>query len=257
VGSLAIKGMAIMPPNLTIMPSPLQFDGIPLGTQSGDKLLTVTNTGEATTGALTVPSVLGAGFVLSGHTCTAPLEATKSCSIAVRFSPAAIAEASFSFEVSSASGAVGTAVVRGTGREPTRLALDPREVRGCSQSSIDGGSASTICFADTMVGQVDGSSSNQVARAPVTFTLTFAEPRPVSIDTGLVTVSLDGANPSDFALVTSDCGPSLAPMQHCTFAVSFKPSAPGLRRATINATCANGGNTTATIEAVGLAAAAR
>jgi hypothetical protein len=252
--NLAIKGTAIKPPTLTITPTPLAFDGIALNTQSGEKRLTITNTGSLSTGVLTFPSDLGDGFVISGNTCTAALQATESCSIAIKFAPKIIAQVTFTFTVSSASGAVATALITGSGRAPTPLVLDPRDVRGCSEPPPDGGVALSTCFADTAVGQTDGASPNKPSRAPMAFTVTYVATSigGSSIPTGDVTVSLGGANASDFVIATSACGPSLVPNQSCTFTVSFKPTAVGLRKATITATSTNGGNVSTAIEAIGL-----
>ena len=251
--SLPIQGTAIKPPVLTITPTPLAFDGIVLNQQSGDKVLTVTNSGGATTGLLTLPIDLGAGFVSSGNTCTTALQATESCSIAIRFTPVGISLVTFTLTVSSASGAVGTAVLTGTGRAPTPLALDLRDVRGCSEPPTQNRDAGLAkCFPDTAVGQTDGSSPNKASQAPVAFTVTYAMPGGVSLETGPVTVSLGGTDASDFVIAVGNCGPSLVPTQSCTFTVSFKPTAPGLRKATIMVTSTNGGNVGATIEAIAL-----
>ena len=251
--SLPIQGTAIAPPTLTITPTPLAFDGTVLNQQSGDKFLTVTNSGGASTGVLTLPTDLGAGFVISDNTCTAALQPTETCSIAIQFTPTMVAQVTFAFAVSSASGAVATAFLTGTGRIPPPLALDPREVKNCGEpTSPDGGAALAECFADTAVGQTDGSSPNQPSHAPVPFTVTYAAPSTSSMETGQVTVSIGGANASDFVIAVGDCGPSLQPTQSCTFTVSFKPTASGLRKATITVTSTNGGNAVTNIEAIAL-----
>jgi hypothetical protein len=158
--------------------------------------------------------------------------------------------------VKSTSGAVGTALLTGTGRWATPLELNPRDVKGCGEPPVpDGGAALATCFADTAVGQTDGSSPNKPARAPVAFTATYVVPQNaggVSVEAGAVTVSISGANASDFVIAASNCGPSLVPMQYCTFTVSFKPIASGLRKATIKVTSTNGGKVSTNIEAIGL-----
>jgi hypothetical protein len=114
---LPITATALKPATLTIAPNPLAFEGIPLNTQSGDKTLTITNTGGVTTGALTLPSGLGNGFAISGNTCSAPLLPAQGCTMAVTYTPESVAWASFSFTVTSASGATATEFLTGTGRQ--------------------------------------------------------------------------------------------------------------------------------------------
>ena len=45
-------------------------------------------------------------------------------------------------------------------------------------------------------------------------------------------ITLTGANAADFSQ-TNTCAPSLAPVASCTFSVTFTPSAPGARSATM------------------------
>ena len=178
----------------------------------------------------------------------------ESCSIAVKFTPNTISQVTFTLTMSSASGAVGTAILTGTGRMPTTLALDPHDVMGCAWPLLpDAGTAPAQCFAYTVVGQTDGSSPNQPPQAPVTFTVTYVVPDGsggISLETGPVTVSIGDAYASDFVIVASNCGPSMAPTQSCSFTVSFKPTASGGRKAIITVTSTNGGNVAGIIQAV-------
>jgi hypothetical protein len=75
----------------------------------------------------------------------------------------------------------------------------------------------------------------------------------INLESGLVTVTIGGTNAADFVKVSTTCGPSLQPGQTCLYVVSFKPSAPGLRTATITVTSANGGNVGTNMEGIGLA----
>ncbi len=52
--------------------------------------------------------------------------------------------------------------------------------------------------------------------------------------------------------MSTTCGPSLQPGQTCIYIVSFKPSAPGLRTATISVSTDNGGNVGTNMEGIGL-----
>jgi hypothetical protein len=266
--NLPVTATATKPAILTIVPNPLAFEGISLNTQSGDETLTITNTGGATTGALTTPAALGNGFVISGNTCSAPLLPTQSCTMSIRFSPGAIAQATWTFTVTSASGAKATEALTGTGKQPTPpnvLDITPRDVKGCgelralpsaptSHAAVGG----VQCFEDTAVGQADGSrpGTPASATAPVTFIITnsiTASDGGVNLESGTVTITIGGTNAADFVKVSTTCGPSLQPGQTCLYVVSFKPTAPGLRTATITVISANGGNVGTNIEGIGLA----
>jgi hypothetical protein len=113
--NLPITATATKPAILTITPNPLVFGTIAVNTQSADEKLTITNAGGASTGALTVPSALGNGFVISGNTCSPSLVPTQSCTMSIRFIPAVTNQATWTFTVTSTSGAFATGALIGTG----------------------------------------------------------------------------------------------------------------------------------------------
>ena len=95
------------------------------------------------------------------------------------------------------------------------------------------------------------------ATAPVTFTIAnsnTASNGGINLESGAVTCD-HRRRPTlaDFAMVSTTCGPSLQPGQTCIYIVSFKPTTPGLRTATISVSTANGGNVGTNIEGIGLA----
>ena len=261
--NLPITATASVPAALTVVPNPLAFNGISLNTQSGDGILTITNTGGASTGAITVPAGLGNGFVISGNTCSAALLPTQSCTMSIRYTPGAITQSTWTFTVTSASGASVTVSLTGTGKQPNVLELGPRDVKGCGElrsapSASHAAVGSVQCFEDTAMGQADGSFPKTPvgATAPVTFTITntnVASAGGINLESGPVTVTIGGTNAADFVKVSTTCGPSLQPGQTCLYIVSFKPSAPGLRTATISVTSTNGGNVGTNMEGIGLA----
>jgi hypothetical protein len=113
--NLPITATATKPAILTITPNPLVFGAIAVNTPSADETLTITNAGGASSGALTVPSALGNGFVISGHTCSPSLVPTQSCTMSIRFIPAVTNQATWTFTVTSTSGAFATGALIGTG----------------------------------------------------------------------------------------------------------------------------------------------
>ena len=258
--NLPVTATATTPAILTIEPNPLAFNGIALNTQSAAGTLTITNTGGASTGAITVPAGLGNGFLLSGNTCSAPLLPTQTCTISITYTPGAITQSTWTFTVTSASGATATAQLTGTGKQPNVLTLYAQggsaqsptiDVKGCGEKI-----SSVPCFVDTAMGQADGSfPKNPGIGGPVTYIIqnsNTATAGGINLESGLVTVTISGTNASDFVKVSTTCGPSLQPSQTCMYVVSFRPSAPGLRTAVISASSTNGGNVGGNMDGIGL-----
>jgi len=260
--NLPVTATATTPAILTIAPNPLAFNGIALNTQSAAGTLIITNTGGASTGAITVPAGLGNGFLLSGNTCSAPLLPTQTCTISITYTPGAITQSTWTFTVTSASGATATAQLTGTGKQPNVLTLYAQgggstaaspviDVKGCGEKV-----SSSPCFLDTAMGQADGSfPKNPGTGGPVTYIIqnsNTATAGGINLESGLVTVTISGTNASDFVKVSTTCGPSLQPSQTCMYVVSFKPSAPGLRTAVISASSTNGGNVGGNMDGIGL-----
>jgi len=92
---------------------------------------------------------------------------------------------------------------------------------------------SSLTFGELEVGTEDGNT-----------TLGLNNDLKKDIRVGPVTIT--GRNAADFHM-TTDCGPRLAPGEHCTVTLYFAPKAPGTRRATlnINNSYANGPQTVA------------
>jgi hypothetical protein len=81
----------------------------------------------------------------------------------------------------------------------------------------------------TFTGQAVGTTS-----APSTITVTNVSTTPNLAVTG---VAITGANPGDFAIVSNTCtGASLALETSCTVGVTFRPTLPGGRSATLSIT---------------------
>ncbi|MEV6415989.1 choice-of-anchor D domain-containing protein [Kribbella sp. NPDC051718] len=83
----------------TIAPDPLEFGSVPVGTSSGTKALTVTNTG-LTAIQLDKPDTLHSDFVLAGDQCTGKaLRPEQSCSYLIEFRPKSVGPRSDDFYV--------------------------------------------------------------------------------------------------------------------------------------------------------------
>ena len=114
----------------------MAFNGVSLNTKSADQTLTITNTGGSTTGALTTPSRPWQRFRNFWKQLRSGVEApNQSCTMAINFTPGAIAQSTWTFTVTSASGASATAQLTGTGKQPNVIDISPRDVKGCGELS--------------------------------------------------------------------------------------------------------------------------
>jgi subtilase family serine protease len=121
-------------PRLTILPSPAALGSIIVGQSSAATLLTVTNTGLAPSGALSITLANGdlGQFEIeppaNGDCTTATqLAATASCNVRVRFSPTSVGAKNVQLVVSASPGGNAVAALSGTGvpPEPASLTLSP------------------------------------------------------------------------------------------------------------------------------------
>lgn len=192
-------------PIISITPNVVNFGSWAIGTTSAPQFFTIRNIGTAT---LTLGAITTAGaFTLSSSTCTAPLPPNYSCTVSVQYVPTAAGYQSGQLLVPGNSQGVPPLVaLAGTGFVPVpALSLTP----------------TSIAFGTR---QLDTSSPAKT----VTITSTGNYPLHVS------SLSIGGANPSDFWIVSDNCtGAWLYPSQSCTVSVSFAPTRIGARSASL------------------------
>ena len=232
-GSLQLSGIGLTAGALTVAPSSYDFLSIPLNQVSSDVSFTMTNTGGAATGALTVSSP-GNGFVVAGNTCSAALAPGKTCVFAVHFAPTVAGNATATVTVGD--GTVFSSVtLHGTGVGAPTLTISPW----------------SATFPATAIGQTNGSYP---ATTPVpsgtTFTVTNLSSS--SGDTGALTSTFTGAAAGDFAVASTNCPATLSQGSSCTVVVNFTPTAAGDRAAILQVTSVKGGNATASLDGTGL-----
>ncbi len=212
-----LSGTGIPPAAFTISPTSTDFGSVGTGTQTAFRTFTITNTGGQPSGTMTV-SLTGAqasqfNFV-SG--CTGTLAAGASCTVQVRFAPNINGNAAANLVV--AAGPISAiATLFGQGVDPAALAVNP------SSLTFDGGDGAN---GEVLVGD------NQI----LTFTLTNNGTEP----TGTITFAETGANQGDYSS-THNCT-FLPAGQSCTVTVTFAPTAPGTRTASIVASATPGGS---------------
>jgi hypothetical protein len=220
IATAALSGRGVTV-GLAVMPSTHDFNPTLIGAESDSFTFTVTSTGSATVGGLSV-TLTGADFIAPavGNKCAgvASLPPGASCTIEVRFKPAGRGSKTGSL-IASAGGQTVTVALSGQGLTPAQLAVSPM------QPSLAG-----------RVGQMSG---------PVTVTVANVGDSP----TGAVSIALGGANPGDFKITSNSCLAPLAFASSCQFAVAVNAATAGMKEATATASSSVGGMATATLTA--------
>jgi Astacin (Peptidase family M12A)/Abnormal spindle-like microcephaly-assoc'd, ASPM-SPD-2-Hydin/Divergent InlB B-repeat domain len=194
---------------LTFTPATLAFAAQVAGTASPAKSLTVKNT---SAGSVTLNSIATSGdfsAVGSGGTpCAASLNlvAGASCTLGVTFSPALGANGAISGGVViTDNAAVNQQILDAKGTAALPLAFAPTALSFAPQTVATTSTAQTVTLTNNLSTVLD----------------------PAMIGSGDYTAVPGGATP---------CGSTLAGKAHCTFIVTFTPSAVGTRAATITVT---------------------
>jgi probable HAF family extracellular repeat protein len=197
-GTAVISG-----PKASLSPSSLTFSTQAIGTTSAAKTVMLKNTGTA---GLTITSIAITGTnavdFLQTHTCGSSLAAGASCSISVTFKPKATGTRTAALSVSdNAAGSPQNVSLSGIG---TTAKLSP----------------TSLTFSAQLVGTTSPAK---------TVTLTNVGTTSLNI----TSIAITGTNVGNFAQ-THTCGGSLAAGASCTISVTFKPTAPGTRRAALS-----------------------
>jgi len=189
--TVALNGIGLGPV-ATFSPATLRFVGQPVGTTSGPQNTYFGNSGNT---PLTISSILVTGDYAQTNDCLAPLAPETYCTISVTFTPTAVGDAAGTVTITNeAAGSPHTVALDGIGLGPL-VTLSP----------------ASLSFA----GQVVGTTSPAQV-----ITLSNAGNAPLTIST--ITASGDYAQ-------TPDCVGSIAAGANCTVAVTFKPTAAGIR----------------------------
>lgn len=205
---------------LTIAPPSYNFGNVTVGTTVSSMAFTVTNTGAGPSGALGI-TFSSPQFDVNTTTCFGSLEPTASCTIVVRFTPAAAGTLNGNMIVSDSIAAVSAAVV-GTGVTAAALTLTPPSQ---SFGSVTLGSTSPIV--GFTLSNVSGSAVN------------------------LLPASVSGVHASAFQILSSTCTGSLGPGSSCGISLRFTPAFAGPHSAALNVAAFPGGTVTAALSGTG------
>jgi sugar lactone lactonase YvrE len=182
--------------------SSVSFGPQVLGSKSGPRTISISNTGE---GALIISSVSGTGDFVESNNCGTFILPGNNCSVSISFLPTAAGLRTGVLKVADNAGS-GSQVVAlyGTGIPPVNV------------------SALTLAFGQIKVGQASGQA------------LAVANNQAVSM---ALVASFSGTNATDFGMAkVGTCGTSIAPQTKCSYAVVFAPRQSGARSATLTIT---------------------
>ncbi|HEY0707049.1 MAG TPA: choice-of-anchor D domain-containing protein, partial [Polyangia bacterium] len=217
--SASLIGTAVAPAALAIRPVSGNFGSVGAGGASNELTFTVSNTGGAATGVVTV-APNSTQFKLSSNGCpNKSLGINESCDVGVRFEPSTTGDFSAKLIAMASPGGSASADLTGAGTTPPSLVF------------FFGSTAETV--------HAFGSSNVGVATAPVQLTLRNTS----AVPTGMLATTLQGANAGDFVIVpnSNTCGAPLPGGGQCTLSVLFNPTAAGDRSAVLNVMSASGG----------------
>ena len=197
---VALSGVAIVTPTLTVSPGSLSFAAQSEGTVSASQVVTISNTGSSAAGisAITVTGVNAADFALS-NPCAPTLAAGANCQISVSFSPA----------TGTPPGAQSATLNIPTGT-PQTVALSG----AVTQSGIS--LPASFAFTPQLAG-----TSGTAQPVTVTNSSTGAFAGALTISS----VTKGGTNPGDFAVTADSCiGASTPPGATCSIQLAFAPA---------------------------------
>jgi len=219
--STALTGNGVKPASLTINPASKDFGGVTVGSDSADVTFVVKNEGGREAAKPTL-GVTG-DFAIKMNGCTAALPTNAMCNVVIVFSPTTPTTKSGTLTASvPATSISATANLTGHGVAVGQPIFQP----------------STADFGSVVVTKMS---------APQTLKI-------VNSGGPLAGVSVSAANTSDFKVDATKCVTMIAAGASCDVTVTFTPTAPGLRMATLilNYT---GGSASAALSGTGQAAA--
>ena len=184
---------------VTLTPATAAFGNVTYGATSAAQSFTLTNSGNV---AATITSITTTGDFAKTTTCGATLAPTASCTIAVTFTPTAVAARTGTLTVvTSASTTALSSSLTGTGT--VQATLTPATA--------------------TLTGIV-GTTTTQ--------TVTLTNTAGAALTLSNINISGTGTQ----FIQTNNCGTTLAAGASCTFTISFTPAAAGAGTATLNVT---------------------
>ncbi|MCC6997681.1 MAG: choice-of-anchor D domain-containing protein [Deltaproteobacteria bacterium] len=221
-----LSGNGIPPSALTFTPANLDLGNQLQGTSGTPMRLTVTNTGGATSGAVTVAlgGTAAGEFAIAAQTCNGmTLAPAGTCTVDISFRPTSRGSKNASLNLTASPGGPAAASLMGTGQSPALLAVLPTS---------------------NAFGNVPTGSSSSAA----TFTITNSG----DVNSGVPAVTLGGTHMNQFSTSANGCTTALAPGGMCTVRVTFSPTSLGAKSANLTITASPGGAPAASLDGTGV-----
>jgi hypothetical protein len=195
--------------------SPIDFPDVVTGTSTAPVSITVTNSGGAPLhiSAVSITGTNPTDFAIASNTCSAAtIAVSATCTVGVTFTPSGTGERQANLQFTDdASSSPQILALSGNGLAPATPGVTVTP-------------SSPIMLSSTTQGTTS---------APIIVTVTNSGNATLNIST----VSLTGANASDFALASNTCvGAAVAANATCTIGVTFTPSVTGARQANLQIT---------------------
>ncbi|MGA7155460.1 MAG: choice-of-anchor D domain-containing protein [Acidobacteriaceae bacterium] len=197
----SLTGTGTASPQAALSPATLAFPSTTVGSSAAALSTTLTNSGNTTLNisSITLTGANPGDFTISANTCGTTLAASASCKISVTFTPASAASFTAAVSVADdASGSPQTATLSGTGTSP----LVPKATL----------SPTSLSFSNQNTGTTSAAQM-----------VTLSNPGTATLD--ITSISIGGANASDFAISSNTCGATLAASANCSISVTFAPPA--------------------------------
>jgi YVTN family beta-propeller protein len=207
ISNITAYEFLVSPPSGSLSPSSLNFGNQTIDTSSAEQTVTLANNSG---GPLTIASIAASGDYLALSNCPSTLDAGKSCTIGVSFTPTVYGTDNGTLTVTDdnlgVNGTLQTVSLTGAGVAATTLSLTPASLSFGDQAIATTSAAKKVTVKNTGTGQ-----------------LTFSS------------ITITGADAGDFA-ETNNCTGSIAPGKSCTVSVTFTPEAASARSASLQLT---------------------
>jgi hypothetical protein len=244
----AVVGIALSPPTLTLNCSPTTLDDTVVGDTSSAAACTIANPlgsqSPQESGAITL-SVTG-DFAVSTNNCTASLQPSSSCMVAVVFKPTAKGTRDGVLTVTSANGGGATAALSGRGLLPVEIV---ERVSSSVVTDYDFGQVGVLATSTTtaMLDVYVRASVGNIAISGTDLKLLSSE---VAAD---FIQQPGGSSPPDCIAVTSTAPTPDKTTPFCRLLVAFRPQSKGAKATTIRATASGyGASDSATLRGTGI-----
>jgi hypothetical protein len=223
LAAATLNGTGQTAASLGVSPTTQQFPSTGVGSKSSAITFTVTNNGQAVSGAVgaSVAGTDATQFKIAQNNCAGvTLTGGANCTVTVTFDPTGTGGKSASLQISGTPGGSTSAALTGTGLTPAVLSVSPPSETFGTVSS--GGTSGEFTFTVSNSGQETS---------------------------GTLATSITGADTAQFVVTNNGCtGVTLAENATCLIKIVFAPSgAAGDRSASLQVTAAPGGTTSATL----------